>query len=293
MVRIVLLTHGGDYAERVLLRLSARGVSVDGLVIVDPPSVQARLRRARTLRLPPRTIAAGALRRALLRVEGPRLWSGLAREIVHGGPLNSADMLGTLRALAPDYLVLARLYLGPARIGLIDEIVAIPSAGTLNAHPGLLPWARGSGVIEGSIERRIAVGVTVHLVEAGFDTGPILNGACFLSSSGTRSVRSDGRRSSCARDGCGYRLGVFAGTRRYGHRGSVKYFPRTRGRHQTRCDRSSLMWSLASRVSCTRHGELKRETICFLPTLPCHQAAGELASQSSRGAPHDGGNFAN
>jgi methionyl-tRNA formyltransferase len=173
-VRIVVLTYGGDYAEHILLRLAARGVLVEGLVIVDPPSARAKVRRARTLRLPPRTIAAGALRRALVRVEGLRVWSGLARDVVHGGHLNGTRLLETLRALAPDYLVLARLYLGHARAGLIDEIVAIPNIGTFNAHPGLLPWVRGSGVIENSIERRIAVGVTAHLVHAGLDTGPIL-----------------------------------------------------------------------------------------------------------------------
>jgi methionyl-tRNA formyltransferase len=178
-VRIVVLTYGGDDAERILLRLSARGVLVDGLVIVDPPSAQARLRRARTLRLPPRALVAGALRRTLARVERPRRWSGLAREVVHAGPLNGTRTLGSLRALAPDYLVLAHVGMSD-RVGdpdgrrPDDEIVAIPSVGTFNAHRGLLPWARGSGVIQRSIERRIAVGVTVHLVDAGVHTGPIL-----------------------------------------------------------------------------------------------------------------------
>lgn len=167
-VRIVVLTHGGEYAERLLLRLSTRGIVANGLLLVDRLPARAKLRRAGTFRLPPRTLVAGALRRTLARIESPDRWTGLARDVAHGGTLNGDRSLATLRSLEPEYLLLAGVGI------LSDACLAVPSAGTINAHPGLLPWARGSGVVERSVERRIAIGVTAHLVDAGVDTGPIL-----------------------------------------------------------------------------------------------------------------------
>ena len=55
-----------------------------------------------------------------------------------------------------------------------SELLAIPSLITLNAHPGLLPWIRGVCPLEHAILRGVALGATVHAVDAGIDTGPII-----------------------------------------------------------------------------------------------------------------------
>ena len=70
-----------------------------------------------------------------------------------------------------DVLVLAGTGIVPA------ELLNLPSLVTLNAHPGLLPWVRGVCPLEHALLRGVALGVTVHAVDAGIDTGPIIRRA--------------------------------------------------------------------------------------------------------------------
>jgi methionyl-tRNA formyltransferase len=81
---------------------------------------------------------------------------------------NSADCIQHLGAYQPDLVVL-----GGTRI-LRPSILAIPPRGTVNAHPGLLPWLRGSSSVAWALYKDVAIGSTVHFVERGIDTGPIL-----------------------------------------------------------------------------------------------------------------------
>ncbi len=53
-------------------------------------------------------------------------------------------------------------------------ILEVPAAGVLNAHMGRLPAFRGMNVMEWSLLSGRAIGVTLHFVEAGIDTGDIL-----------------------------------------------------------------------------------------------------------------------
>ena len=81
---------------------------------------------------------------------------------------NSPDCGERLSAYGPDLLVL-----GGTRI-LRPSILAIPPQGTINAHPGLLPQLRGSSSVGWALYKDLPVGSTVHYVDAGIDTGPIL-----------------------------------------------------------------------------------------------------------------------
>jgi hypothetical protein len=74
----------------------------------------------------------------------------------------------TLRMLAPDLVVLVGADIVPA------PVLAVPRLGTINAHYGLLPAYRGMNVTEWSVLQGDPVGVTIHLVDAGVDTGDIL-----------------------------------------------------------------------------------------------------------------------
>jgi methionyl-tRNA formyltransferase len=73
-----------------------------------------------------------------------------------------------LAALAPDLAVLLGADIMP------PSWLGVPRLGTINAHYGLLPAYRGMNVTEWSVLQGDPVGVTVHLVEPGIDTGPIL-----------------------------------------------------------------------------------------------------------------------
>lgn len=63
--------------------------------------------------------------------------------------------------------------------GLIRKnILAIPTIGVLNCHTGVLPYYRGMDVVEWTAAEgkigEVGFGATLHLMDAGVDTGPIL-----------------------------------------------------------------------------------------------------------------------
>jgi folate-dependent phosphoribosylglycinamide formyltransferase PurN len=57
---------------------------------------------------------------------------------------------------------------------LRKELLEVPRLGVLNLHLGLLPEIRGMSSPEWSLLKRVPVGVTIHFMDAGIDTGPIL-----------------------------------------------------------------------------------------------------------------------
>ena len=172
--RVVVLTSGGDYAERVLLGCALRAVQIEAVLVVSAESrkTQSLLATAR------KTLRQHGIRRLLSRGFGKlsslfsepskQPWVGLADQVISTGPLNGPRMLDDLAALAPDYLVLGG-------VGVVGEsALKIPVVGTINAHPALLPFARGVGVVGRSIQRGVPVGVTLHFVDPGIDTGQVI-----------------------------------------------------------------------------------------------------------------------
>ena len=73
-----------------------------------------------------------------------------------------------LRDFKPELVVLGGT-------GIIrPHILEVPHRGMVNAHPGLLPWLRGSSSVGWAIYKDMEIGSTVHFVKAGIDTGPII-----------------------------------------------------------------------------------------------------------------------
>ncbi len=96
----------------------------------------------------------------------------------HGVPIltvtdhNQLDSQCFLEKAAPDLIV----FTGG---GLIRKnILGIPRLGVLNCHSGWLPEYRGMDVIEWAVleagSRRPELGITLHFMDQGVDTGPIL-----------------------------------------------------------------------------------------------------------------------
>ena len=81
---------------------------------------------------------------------------------------NDDTCVDYLEAFGPDLVVL-----GGTRI-LRPPILAIPSLGTVNAHPGLLPWLRGSSSVAWALYKDLPIGSTTHLLDEKIDTGPII-----------------------------------------------------------------------------------------------------------------------
>ncbi len=83
--------------------------------------------------------------------------------------LNSLSTAQLIKELNPQYLLLGG-------VGIIrDSLIRSVREAVINAHPGIVPYYRGNYVVRWAILNGDPVGVTVHLVDAGVDTGPVIN----------------------------------------------------------------------------------------------------------------------
>jgi methionyl-tRNA formyltransferase len=85
--------------------------------------------------------------------------------------LRRPEGMAALEAVAPDLIVVAAY----AQI-LSQRVLDLPRYGSLNVHASLLPRYRGAAPIQAAILDGLAdTGVSIMLMEAGLDTGPILS----------------------------------------------------------------------------------------------------------------------
>ena len=95
---------------------------------------------------------------------------GLGLPVLQPHSLRPAAARQELAALQPEAIVVAAY----GRL-LPPEVLAIPPHGCLNLHPSLLPRYRGpSPVATAILDGAPSTGVTLMLLDAGMDTGPIL-----------------------------------------------------------------------------------------------------------------------
>ncbi|MCJ7513591.1 MAG: methionyl-tRNA formyltransferase, partial [Anaerolineales bacterium] len=110
--------------------------------------------RGRGLRPPPVKLAAQALGLPVLQPANP----------------HSPEVLSQLAAWGPEVIVVAAY----GRI-LRPQLLELPPRGCVNVHASLLPRWRGASPIQSAILAGDSVtGVTIMLMDAGMDTGPIL-----------------------------------------------------------------------------------------------------------------------
>jgi len=81
---------------------------------------------------------------------------------------NDSDCESLVNKLKPDYIIL-----GGTRI-LKEPIINLVKNGVLNAHPALLPKYQGLDCVSWSILNDDPVGATVHYIDSGIDSGPIV-----------------------------------------------------------------------------------------------------------------------
>ena len=148
MARIVFMGTP-EFAVPTLLRIIDDGHQV---IVVTQPDRPAG--RGRTIEMPPVKRAALEHRLTVLQPES----------------VNAPDVTARLREWAPDAGVVAAF--GQL---LEAEILAIPAHGHLNVHASLLPrWRGASPVVAAILAGDAETGVTIMLINAGLDTGPIL-----------------------------------------------------------------------------------------------------------------------
>lgn len=89
-------------------------------------------------------------------------------ETIRVSRFNSAECVSRLKALKPDLLVIASAPI------LKPEVFQTARLGCLNAHPGWLPEYRGLGANAYALLNGDLPGVSVHFIDEGIDTGPVL-----------------------------------------------------------------------------------------------------------------------
>jgi folate-dependent phosphoribosylglycinamide formyltransferase PurN len=81
---------------------------------------------------------------------------------------NASDSITRLQAWNPDLIIFCGGDI------LRKPLLEIPRLGVLNAHLAMLPEIRGMSAPEWSLLKGVPVGVTIHFIDSGIDTGPIL-----------------------------------------------------------------------------------------------------------------------
>ncbi len=138
------------FAVPSLLALTHAGHSI-AAVITQPDRPAGR---RRTPRPPPVKLAA----------------LDLGLPVLQPPALRDSDTLARLRALSPEVMVVVAY----GQI-LRRDILDIPPRGVLNVHPSLLPRWRGASPIPAAILAGDGrTGVTIMLMDAGMDSGPLL-----------------------------------------------------------------------------------------------------------------------
>mgnify|MGYP003627803295 CR=1 FL=1 len=167
--KIVMLTNGNIHGIDILQGLAKKGIKID-VVLENHPRISDNLSKSNSK--PTLVNWLKALKRWYLRKRASKYalekLSLMAKELHSTGPINSKRMKNSLRGLKPDYIILGG-------IGILhDSVIKIARKGVLNTHPGILPWARGSGVVGRSIQSGIACGGTCHYVNSGIDKGDFI-----------------------------------------------------------------------------------------------------------------------
>lgn len=180
--RVVVLTRdGSSYGLRLLNALHRAGLAPDAVVVADE-SIRRRWRLLRSVARkvgwgealgaaaeglsPPWARTPDTWRHARFVTEYERLTARVVRVSSFNSPAGAAAV-GDLHA---DWILLGQT-------GILKPLVlATAKRGVLNGHPGWLPEYRGVHpaawtLAEGRLD---LLGSTLHVVDAGVDTGPIV-----------------------------------------------------------------------------------------------------------------------
>lgn len=81
---------------------------------------------------------------------------------------NAPESISRLREWSPDLIVFTGGNI------LRQPLLSLPRLGVLNVHLALVPEIRGMSSPEWSLLKNVPIGITLHFIDGGIDTGPIL-----------------------------------------------------------------------------------------------------------------------
>ncbi len=171
-MKIVFLTNKNHTGFQILKRLKESNIVVDTILIETPLPIAKSDKFVYCLR----TATPGYLLNFFRRLRGIDIiqaweknssYKMFSDNIIFVENFNSGITESILKEIAPDIIIL-----GGTRI-IKNNIIKIPKIGILNSHPGLLPKYRGVDVIPWAILNDDEIGVSVHFINEGVDTGAI------------------------------------------------------------------------------------------------------------------------
>ncbi len=173
-MKLVLLTAPCERAVRIVDTLVNSGQPVDAVVLSRPTALE--IGRGLLRVLPWHTVLSLALRRfhatltspASCNWRRPEFYRSRAPQVIPVSGLNSDECIKALRALDADIGVV-----GCAGI-LRPDVFESFRMGVLNIHPGFIPEHRGLRPVEWALVEEDELGITLHFIDAGIDTGPIV-----------------------------------------------------------------------------------------------------------------------
>ncbi|HVY61247.1 MAG TPA: formyltransferase family protein [Planctomycetota bacterium] len=185
-MRIVMMAqeepvYMGPYLIEVM---RARAKDVVALAIAPQRSIAGKetddQRKAMWLMLEPWSFLKAIATRGAAKLTGWRSLEAAARRlgipVIRFEKANDPEFLNQLRALNPD------IVFNQSELLLKEEILKLPRLGVVNRHGSWLPkyrgrvgswWAHAAGEKE--------IGITVHFVDSGIDSGPIIHQESFPS----------------------------------------------------------------------------------------------------------------
>jgi methionyl-tRNA formyltransferase len=96
---------------------------------------------------------------------------------------NAPDSIARIRQWSPDVIVFTGGNI------LREQLLNVPRLGVINVHLGFLPEVRGMSSPEWSLLKNAPVGVTIHYLDSGIDTGPVLQKYEFHDTARCQSLR--------------------------------------------------------------------------------------------------------
>ena len=177
----VLTNKNSLYGKKIIFALIQSGLPISIVVINQPLSYYLTLIKA----VAKRVGWFDSFRLLLKRVEDnkneynrilkekPELlqdYSNVCENVVFSNGTNSMDTESALKQFETDLLILGQPGI------LRKNILQIPKIGTLNGHPGILPFYRGIdcphwALLNGELDK---IGASIHWVDQGIDTGTII-----------------------------------------------------------------------------------------------------------------------
>jgi methionyl-tRNA formyltransferase len=103
-----------------------------------------------------------------IRKDGDNVYKSVSPRVQVIDDFNGNSSQKILSDIKPDIIIM-----GGTTI-IRQHILDIPSIGILNAHTGLLPEYRGVNCLAWSIYNDDDIGFSIHYVDTGVDTGPIV-----------------------------------------------------------------------------------------------------------------------